>query len=226
MRIGVLASYCLTILILVLSFCKIPLFNIVIPVMVILLFFLNQYNGSVLLKQVLQVSANNKSKFLGYDVYIVDKKTMGNHNIAVIGYKSPIIFVEQEVKNNLSSECLNALLLHEAGHIYQKNRKNILVLKYVGMALLCVGLNNSIYGDSLFLNIICIVGIIVFVSTQIKEKSNEYRADQYALEHGASKEELIQGLLAIDRMNGKRGVNRNMTHPALEKRTKRIRKFS
>lgn len=224
MKIGVYISYCLIFILLILSFCNISMYVLLIPCTLISLFFLNILNGKILLDKIFNNPESCKFEFCGYMVYLIDKKLMGNHNVATVGYKNPIIFIEKEVNDVLRKENINALIMHEIGHINQKNRPIILALKYIGLSFTCLGLHNSIYGENMILNIICVIGIMILIAVKLLEKENEYEADRYVLTHGAKKDDLIEALLNISKLNGNKQLN--MTHPALKNRIEKIESFN
>jgi len=99
MKIGVYISYCLVFILLILSFCNISMHSLLIPSILVILFFLNMLNGKKLIDKAVNDPHTCKFQFGGYMVYIIDKKIMGNHNVATVGYKNPIIFIERDVNH-------------------------------------------------------------------------------------------------------------------------------
>lgn len=223
MKIGVYIDYICIILLVFLVFCDIPFYMFLIPADIIMICLISLMNGKRLIKEVKSQNNYGKTNYDNTVIYIVSKKVMGNHNVATVGYKNPIIFIEQKVNSDFSEATVHALIMHEIGHIQQKKRMPLFLLKHLSEIFICIGTHNAIYSHYVTLYVLCIIGILLFLATSYFEKTNEYQADKYALSHGVEKKDLILGLTELERLNG-RNQNR-ITHPALKQRIEKIESY-
>ncbi|MEG2290342.1 MAG: M48 family metalloprotease [Clostridium sp.] len=159
------------------------------------------------------------------EIYTVDKKLMGNNNVAAVGLFSRKIFIERDVQIKLNKMELYAVIMHEVGHLKNKHGVKLFLWRYISTAITAYGLHMMSYGNSKINYFITIVGIITVFLLNIYMKKTEHIADDYALKNGCDKTDLIQALNKINDMNvsdRRKMVITNDSHPQLGKRIDHI----
>mgnify|MGYP002514654616 CR=1 FL=1 len=154
----------------------------------------------------------------GVNVYVVPFEYMKNHNALIFKGKKNNIVIEEEIYKKLSEEQLKAVCYHEVGHIHTFSKEWIMYISLVALFCNSTGLYEAIYkgkGESYLL-----IGISLFLLTELLKRYIEYRADRYAEKCGVDRKVLESAVRCIEVMNsGKRIIISD--HPNTKHRFKR-----
>lgn len=205
------------IIILLSSFCNIPIISDVFFRIFILLYvvFSEKISSYIWEKRIQEYKTDIVVE--GINIYIVPYKYMKSHNVLVFKGKNYNIVIEEEILNNLNEEQLKAVCYHEVGHTHTWNKELIMNMSLVSLFFNSIGLHEAIYkGEG---EIYLLVGISLFLITEFLKRHIEYRADRYAEKCGIDRKMLKSAVKRIEEMNdGKKIII--SSHPSIEQRFK------
>ena len=150
-------------------------------------------------------------------VYKVPYNFLKSHNVMIFKGKSYNILVEKEVLDALDEEELTAVLYHEIGHTHTIQASSIFVIETIAFFFNSQGLNEIIYHNSG--KILLLIGVSLFILSEVLKRHVEYKADEYAINNGCSKEKLISAISIMEKMNGKKNRIVLSGHPSTKKRS-------
>lgn len=157
----------------------------------------------------------------GIQVYKLPYKLFKSHNVMVFKGKKYNIVVEDEVMNSLDSEELKAVLYHEVGHTHTVSKELIIAISLVALFFNSQGLFDSIYNDTGAIYLL--IGICLFILSELLKRYIEYSADKYAINCGCNKETLISSIEKIEKLNSNSKIVIS-AHPRTDKRYRNLGK--
>jgi len=185
------------------------------------------------------VKAVEKYNLEGYKVYEYDGRSRKTANAMVDSFLGMgNIYFSDYLLNNMNAEEIEAVFLHEVGHIKKHHIiiRNILLI-FIMPIMYCLGVAmdwiEQFHHINIPLGILFGFGVMisymVFLYLYIS-RMQEYSADGYAADRIGNRENLCNALIKLNELNDvlengkKNGVLR--THPTLAKRLERIRERS
>ena len=182
------------------------------------------------------ISLLNDYQIDGYKLYIYDGKSRKTANAMVdsfFGYGN--IFFSDYLLENLDSREIEAVFMHEVGHIKKHHItiRNILLMMIAPLLYITGSIMDEIekyWHINICLGIIFLIVVlvlyIVFAFFYISRRQ-EYEADMYAAKKISNSEYLCSALKKLYRLNdileSKRDNEIIKTHPIIDKRIERIR---
>ena len=216
----------LLMLLMIFSFINVPKINnyIVLLIISVCLFIFHEYRSKYHL-----IKLTSKLAIVSYienvPIYIVEKKDMGNYNVAIVTGKNNYIFAERRVMQSLTESEKNAIFYHELGHINQVSERSLYRLEILGAVCSSMGLYCSLYGGNIFFAIAAIMmGMLLFFYVQYNKVYREYKADLYSIQRGNSKNDLISALSKIQGMNKGEKNKIWLGNGAMKKRIQKIQR--
>lgn len=169
-------------------------------------------NNSILWKQ-----------FHGLDVYLTEYKVLQMHNVLLVkDRKEQFIVVERQVQEQLTQTELQAVLLHEEGHMHTISSGVVSGTNYVAAFILGEGMHSMLYHEPKYIFVVS--GICLVVLLELLKRYIENQADYFAVSNGANITELISAINKIDNMNCIDTKIIVSGHPKLKSREKYLRR--
>ena len=176
---------------------------------------------------------------MGYKrIHIEILKNENSHFIkaAVIASKNGVIYLSQDIMDNLSPDEIKSVVAHEVGHIRYKHSLKTGLSVFLGLIItqsLLITLPTIFYWfefESIF--IICI-GFLTFyfgIILNFLSRKHEHEADKFVLKQGYSSETFKAALLKIEKLIGQdldffEFEYIFLSHPSLKSRINYIKKF-
>ncbi|HKJ31331.1 MAG TPA: M48 family metallopeptidase [Balneolales bacterium] len=166
---------------------------------------------------------------LNYSVYSYQGNLINAYATGAVPYTNTII-IGQTLIDKLEDQSLNAITLHEAGHLSLNHLFYLFMINIISTSVFSIVLyylyNMQITPD--LLKIILLVSIAAVSSSLIFSiipgyfmRYFEFQADKFSAQR-IGNENYIKALLQLDEISGGRVSKGGITHPTLEKRIENI----
>lgn len=155
-----------------------------------------------------------------YRIYYWDSSRSNESNAMVTGYSRVNFFISSSLVKSIDDKELEAVILHEIGHIKYKHNKKAVVNQTVYLFAIVAVLYYSIVSDVINLNLLLILIFLFILLMRISlsvSKKQEDQADLYVAKHGLG-DSLISALrkISVD------GDDEDLIHGSVDKRHKKI----
>ena len=162
-----------------------------------------------------------------YSLYYWDSSKSNEDNALISGFFKKHVFISSTLINKVSDRELEAIILHEIGHIKRHHIKKMFMLKTLLLIAMSIIIYYVVMFDSFNMWLLIILILVFIYITRINlvgSKRNEIEADLYVNGKGYGKD-LISALKKIEVINSTNKIDEFLSvHPSLDNRTSKIEK--